>query len=240
MYVDAFNVYYGGRAHCGRRVPGWRWLDLRALAMSLINPYLWPMPKLERLVYCAAPRDREGDPTSLRDQQTYIGALRQHIPEIDVLYGKYAPRAKTGVLVEKSPNGRSLRRVLSPGSERIPSWLPAEEIIGKEGRRELLVSVSTFEEKGSDVSVASSLLIDVLTDRVDAAMVLSNDSDLRVPLEAARDRVPVATINPTVVDLKGSPGVGAGRHWWRRLRPADFFNHQLPDRVGEFTKPESW
>ncbi len=48
--MDTFNVYYGARAHCGRGVPGWRWLDLEALAISLINPYIWLGPALERLV----------------------------------------------------------------------------------------------------------------------------------------------------------------------------------------------
>lgn len=61
VYVDAFNVYYGARSHCGRATPGWRWLDLAALTVSLINPYVWPEPRLERLVYCTAPRDREGE-----------------------------------------------------------------------------------------------------------------------------------------------------------------------------------
>ena len=94
VYVDAFNVYYGARSHCGRSVPGWRWLDLAALAMSLINPYVWQEHELERLVYCTAPRDREGDSSSRQDQQTYINALRQHIPKLDIVNGKYdrAPR----------------------------------------------------------------------------------------------------------------------------------------------------
>ena len=32
VYVDGYNLYYGGRGICGRGVPGWRWLDLRSLA----------------------------------------------------------------------------------------------------------------------------------------------------------------------------------------------------------------
>lgn len=92
--------------------------------------------------------------------------------------------------------------------------------------------------------VASSLLLDVHAGRVDAAMVLSNDSDLRFPLEQAREHKPVATINPstkpTAADLRGRPIDGAGRHWWRRLRAVDFFDHQLPDQVGELAKPEGW
>ena len=105
VYVDAFNVYYGARSHCGRSVPGWRWLDLAALAMSLINPYVWQEHELERLVYCTAPRDREGDSSSRQDQQTYINALRQHIPKLDIVNGKYVPGTKAGVLVEKARSG---------------------------------------------------------------------------------------------------------------------------------------
>ena len=30
-YVDGYNLYYGGRAVCGRGAPGWRWLDVRSL-----------------------------------------------------------------------------------------------------------------------------------------------------------------------------------------------------------------
>ena len=146
--------------------------------------------------------------------------------------------------MEKARCGRPQRRVPSPGRDHVPAWLPAEEIVGAEGRGELLVSVTTFEEKGSDVNVASSLLIDVLSGRVDAAMVLSNDSDLHFPLAHARMHVPVAAISPstkaTATDLRGACDAGAGRHWWWRLRPDGYFDHQFPNPVGKFTKPEGW
>jgi hypothetical protein len=54
--------------------------------------------------------------------------------------------------------------------------------------------VSHREEKGSDVNVASHLLVDVLTDVVDAAIVISNDSDLDFPVSYARTRVPVGLL----------------------------------------------
>jgi uncharacterized LabA/DUF88 family protein len=242
IYVDAFNLYYGGRALCGRGIPGWRWLDVASLALDLINPRVWPDPALERLVYCTAPRDRAGDPSSIADQRTYIDALCHASSAMVVVDGKYVPRVKSGVIVDKM--GRPPRRVPSPGIANLPDWLPVEEIAGPAGHPELLASISTFEEKGSDVNVASHLLIDVLTDRIDAAIVFSNDSDLRFPLEQARLRVPVATVNPsaspTATDLKGDPRAGAGRHWWRRLRPADFLNHQLPDPVGPCVRPSGW
>jgi hypothetical protein len=41
------------------------------------------------------------------------------------------------------------------------------------------VTAATYEEKGSDVNVAAHLLVDVLAGGFDAAVVISNDSDLR-------------------------------------------------------------
>lgn len=74
VYVDAFNVYYGGAELCGgKHAPGWRWLDLPALALSLVNPMLWPNASFARFAYCTAPRGRHG-PTSA-DQENYIEAL---------------------------------------------------------------------------------------------------------------------------------------------------------------------
>ena len=242
VYIDAFNVYYGGRALCGRGTPGWRWLDIVSLATDLINPAIWPNPEVTTVAYCTALRDREGDPSSLADQHTYIGALQHRYPAVSVVDGKYMARMKAGALVDMAE--RPPRRVLSPGTTHLPAWLPVTEVPGPAGQAELLATISTFEEKGSDVNVASHLLLDVLTDRVDAAMIFSNDSDLRVPLELARQRLPVATINPrakpTATDLRGDPNSGAGRHWWRRLKANDFRKHQLSDQIGPHAKPAGW
>jgi hypothetical protein len=107
-----------------------------------------------------------------------------------------------------------------------------------------MVSYANREEKGTDVNVASHLLMDVLTGAVDGAMIISNDSDLRFPIEQARERVPVGVVNPSPNHLAGSlrsePGVGAGRHWWARLTAADLKAHQLPDPAGRYRRPEGW
>lgn len=62
FYVDGFNVYYGGRSYFGSRA-GWKWLDLRALAATVIGlasqQPAWNGAALSRLVYCTA---RTGDP----------------------------------------------------------------------------------------------------------------------------------------------------------------------------------
>jgi len=104
-----------------------------------------------------------------------------------------------------------------------------------------MVSYAYREEKGSDVSVASHLLLDVLSGDADAAIVVSNDSDLRFPIQEARKRVPVGTVNPSrnwlAGDLAGSPADGAGGHWWRQLNARDFTTNQLPDPAGGYRSP---
>lgn len=98
--------------------------------------------------------------------------------------------------------------------------------------------------KGSDVNVASHLLLDVLQGSVDTAVVISNDSALEFPVHQARARVPVGTINPTKNypsgRLSGDPHTGAGLHWWYQLTPADLHAAQLPQTVGTLSKPAPW
>jgi hypothetical protein len=107
-----------------------------------------------------------------------------------------------------------------------------------------MVSYAYREEKGSDVNVASHLLVDVLKGDVDAAVVISNDSDLRYPIQQARTVVPIGTVNPTssqlAGDLHGHPTDGVGRHWWCQLTASDFRSHQLPDPAAGVVRPAGW
>lgn len=107
-----------------------------------------------------------------------------------------------------------------------------------------LVSVAHREEKGTDVNVASHLLLDLLYQRITAAVVISNDSDLAFPLARARELVPVGVVNPspnpTAGALRGHPGDGVGGHWWYRLTAGDLTAAQLPAQVATLTRPHGW
>ena len=78
----------------------------------------------------------------------------------------------------------------------------------------------------------------------DSAIVISNDSDLRFPIQECRQRVPVATVNPgqspLAGDLRGEPDDGVGGHWWYRLEKFDYESCQLPDPSGSASKPAGW
>ncbi len=107
-----------------------------------------------------------------------------------------------------------------------------------------MVSYADREEKGSDVNVASHLLVDVLTSTVDAAILISNDSDLQFPLAYAHGLVPLGLVNPSpnylAGALRGQPSDGVGNHWWRRLSAADLRACQLSDPVDTLTRPAGW
>ncbi len=108
----------------------------------------------------------------------------------------------------------------------------------------IFATVRKREEKGSDVDVATHLLADVLQGRVDGAIIVSNDSDLALPIRIARGHVPIGLMNPGTKPLAGAlkrkSTDGVGRHWWRRLDPLDLQQSQLPDPVAGIRKPRTW
>ena len=79
-----------------------------------------------------------------------------------------------------------------------PSGQPFEGLTGNESNPDangnpvpdatFMISSPTVK-KGSDADVAAHPLVDVLTGVVDAAVVVSNDSDLEFPVSYARTRV---------------------------------------------------
>ncbi len=236
VFVDAYNLYYAALTLCGRGAPGWRWLDLRALVNNRLHG--WPGSQITEIHYCTARRGRSGLPAS-NDQDTYIEALRDHDPQVTVHLGKYVSRTKSGVLVTPHTHGP----VPWP-SAGLPTWLPGRQVPGPQGVPEVLVTIRAFEEKGSDVAVATELLWACLRGQIDAAVVISNDSDLAAPLSRARQVVPVGLLNPgsryLAGDLRGSTEEGVGRHWWARLSRDEYFAAQLPERVGALRRPADW
>jgi NYN domain len=239
VYVDGYNLYYGGRSLCGRGTAGWRWLDIRALAATLVERRTnWSDAVITRVVYCTARIDADENPSGFTDQDIYLKALAATKSVDHIEFGRYVARVKFAPLAVKGPTGRP--RLVAP------AWpVMVQDSTGADvPDARFMVSVAHREEKGSDVNVASHLLLDVLLRRVDAALVITNDSDLKLPLKEARERVPVGLINPTSAEiagaLRGSSTAGAGRHFWKDLAAPDFTGHQLPDPAGGYAKPADW
>lgn len=240
VYIDGYNLYYGGRGLCGRSTPGWRWLDLKELAANLIATHsLWQRPIIETVIYCTARVSGASNLVGQREQDVYLRALERNNSVTHISYGNYVARIATAPLATIGPNGKP--QISHPQWPLMVQGGAGEDV----PNARFMASVARREEKGSDVNVASHLLIDVLTGAVDAAVVISNDSDLAYPVSFARGIVPVGLVNPTkgyrAGRLAGEHSDGVGDHWWYQMQPADWYDNQLPATIGSrITKPPPW
>lgn len=116
---------------------------------------------------------------------------------------------------------------------------------GTEPRRHTRSSAKVIrtEEKGSDVNLASLLLADGFRGRCDTAVVITNDSDLHLPLKIVRDELGLTTgvINPHMAS-KRSRVLQAT--FFKQIREPALRTSQFPetltDQHGTFTKPADW
>jgi hypothetical protein len=241
-YIDGFNVYHGGRELAGAH-PGWKWLDFRALIQRLADDE-WPggPHTIERVVYCTAPvKPTTMDPELPKRQQVFIQALKASGSVDWIEYGNFLAKVKVRPLALRDKKNRPV--VVHPK-------LPVLVKDGKDNRVSdavFMVQIADREEKGSDVNVATHLLLDALATppNVEAAIVLSNDSDLKLAVASVRKLMPLGIVNPgrgfTAGALQHDPADCVAGQWERQLTYADFTAHQLPDPVaGAYAKPQDW
>jgi hypothetical protein len=99
------------------------------------------------------------------------------------------------------------------------------------------------EEKGSDVALGALLVAHGFQGRYEAAIVISNDSDLTLPIRIVRDELglPVGIYNPHPRFSVELVNVATFRKQIREgvLRAAQFPD-TLEDQHGTITKPASW
>jgi hypothetical protein len=245
VYIDGFNLYYGGKFLCRNQgVAGWRWLDLRALAARLMTQRSpWTTATLDRVVYCTARISTADNSIGAAEQDAYLQALDQGGVVDHIEYGTYVTRTARGPLA--TPGRRNRPVLTNPGGPLMVKNDAGQD----EPQATFMVSVARREEKGSDVNVAAHLLWDILRGQpghepIQAAIVISNDTDLKFPLTQARQIVPVGLINPTksytAGALSASPAVGVGNHWWYQMNDTDFRACQLSDPCAGIPKPSPW
>jgi hypothetical protein len=105
------------------------------------------------------------------------------------------------------------------------------------------VNVIKTEEKGSDVNLATYLLIDAFRRDCEAQVVMTNDSDLCEPIRIVRDElhIPVGVVNPHRASRRSRALRGT---FFKQVRPATVASCQLPpkmsDHAGEFSRPADW
>jgi uncharacterized LabA/DUF88 family protein len=106
-----------------------------------------------------------------------------------------------------------------------------------------LVYVDRTEEKGSDVNLASYLLLDGFKKSYETAVLITNDSDLETPVRFVRQelKLPIGILNPHSTH---SSCLRQYANFTKRIRQSDVaaaqFPNELTDAHGKFTKPPSW
>ena len=105
------------------------------------------------------------------------------------------------------------------------------------------VKVIKTEEKGSDVNIATHLIVDAYNDDYEIAIIISNYSDLLAPIQFVTKQMgkPVGLLNP-----QRNPSVALLPHvkFIKQIRAGVLAKSQFPatlsDSHGSFSKPASW
>lgn len=215
------NVYVDGfNLYYGAvsRTP-YKWLNVATMCQIL-----FPGININRIRYFTARvKGLPHDPKAPFRQGIYLRALRT-IPNLETIRGRFVAWPR---LMPQFPLA-----YLDPQS---PPQKPPQN-----------VQVLRMEEKRSDVNLASHLLLDCFDNDFDEAIVVSNDSDLTLPIEivVSRFKKTVTVVNP----YRNKPPSGdlerVATRCVRGVNPkvlaASQFSTTLTDARGTFSKPSSW
>ena len=157
VYIDGLNLYY----LCLRRQPGLKWLNLHQLTVNVLDA----KHAIQQVNYYMARVSGRPDPKAPARQQIYLSALST-IPIIKTHLGQFLYSEKMSYIV-KPPK-------TDPDNYNWNTPIPKLVLIGRN------------EEKGSDVNLASHLVRDAFVDAFDAAVIVTNDTDLVEPMRVAR------------------------------------------------------
>jgi uncharacterized LabA/DUF88 family protein len=157
---------------------------------------------------------RPHDPSQPQRQQTYFRALGT-VPEISIHFGHF-----------------------------LTHEVSMPEAAAWHAGRYRGVRVIKTEEKGSDVNLATHLLLDAFDDAFDVATIISNDSDLKEPIAHVRQRFgkKIGLLVPRTTHV--SRALQPLADFIKRFGPAALQSAQFPaamtDSVGAFHKPKGW
>ena len=191
VYVDGFNLYYGALKRTT-----FKWLDLVKLADLLLPDG----HRVDRLRYFTARVSGVSNAGAPARQHAYLRALGT-LPEVRVHIGRFLAKTAWRPLANLPVADRRIDTsapVTLPagnhpveGGQTLPVGRYPVVRSGKKKRRKaskpapdaVIAEVHVMEEKGSDVNLAAHLLNDAWKGLFDAAVVISNDTDLVTPIQ---------------------------------------------------------
>jgi uncharacterized LabA/DUF88 family protein len=230
-YIDGFNLYKSAL----EKRPDLKWLDLIQFSQGS-----QPGHSLNQVFYFTARiKERFQGDDAPRRQHAYLRALRA--TGVEIVLGRFTKDCDW-LRLESKEHRESLEPTLEDVEGSIQSafnksWIEAEPDSMK-------ANIWKFGEKGSDVNLASYLLMHVLRDGLEGALVISGDSDLATPIRIAKAfGAEIRVISPS----KGSPRVELREACtsFEELNPNKLLSYQLASNVSPtkgklITRPISW
>ncbi|OFZ15734.1 MAG: hypothetical protein A2Z20_05210 [Bdellovibrionales bacterium RBG_16_40_8] len=165
--------------------------------------------------FTARVRSRLGDLDIHIRQNAYLRALQSN-PKIEIIFGHFLTNDK---------------------------WMVQTKDAGKDSQKIKKVQVIVTEEKGSDVNIATHLLVDGFQNKYDIAAVITNDSDLKLPVEMVRSVLnkPVGIICPHEHPSRELKKVAS---FFKCIKAETYKECQFPDSfadsIGKVHKPKEW
>lgn len=173
FYIDGFNLYKG----CVEGT-AFKWLNLVEFCR---RSFPTPDNVLNRVRYFTARvRAWPHDPSQPERQAAYLRAL-ETLPEVSIHYGQF----KTSNHWMRLADLRKGTPAVAGGVTR-SNW---ETLAGLPAGTPGMAFVERSEEKGSDVNLATHLLMDGFQNDYEAAVVVTNDPDQREPIRLVRQEL---------------------------------------------------
>jgi hypothetical protein len=165
--------------------------------------------------FTARVKNRVGDLDVQVRQNAYLRALSLN-PKIDIIYGHFL--TNNVWMVKASDEGKDLKKIKK-------------------------IEVIKTEEKGSDVNIASHLLMDGFKNMYEVAAVITNDSDLKLPIGLVKKELK-KTIGVICPHEKPSRELIREASFFKTIRKETFLECQFPDKMkdrsGLIKKPNMW
>ena len=163
---------------------------------------------------------------SAQTQDVYLRTLKT-LSDFYIILGKHKKRQAKGKLIEYDNQSR-------------------KEVVSQK-----IVKILKFEEKETDVNIASHVVYDSSKKNINSIILLSNDTDLKTPLKIARYRLKkkVIIITPTKalknsseLILPNKPHIELKKlsHANLSIKEDHLKNSQFPNRVNGIFKPKNW
>ncbi|PVV83522.1 hypothetical protein DD509_06745 [Dehalogenimonas alkenigignens] len=238
VYIDGFNFYYGALKHTP-----YKWIDL-----SRLCAHLFPADTIHRIRYFTARvKPTHNDPYAPIRQEIYLRALRT-IPNLSIFLGRYvqhpgmAPQFPL-VYINHPKRHSAVKSKLIEQPEYAYIADGSGSLDGCEPARTYVLD---RQEKGSDVNLAAMLLSDCYEDDFEKAVVISNDSDLCMPIELSIKRCHkhVTVVNPHDKSYSSSHLKRIASDYVQTINRSVLISSQFPptlrDTTGFFTKPAKW